>query len=110
MAKENVAARRVSKNKNTSANAAKIVVKKRQTGTSERIEEQEDPVGGRHAAAAIAPFKGTGKRGRPAKVAQGVIGNGIRIVDGMALINLTGSRVNRILVIGSDAKTPVTHL
>ena len=42
--------------------------------------------------AAIAPFKGTGKRGRPAKVAQGVIGNGIRIVDGMALINLTGSR------------------
>ena len=99
-----------SKNKNTSANAAKIVVKKGKRGRPKGSKNKKTLLAEGMPLAAIAPFKGTGKRGRPAKVAQGVIGNGIRIVDGMALINLTGSRVNCILVIGSDAKTPVTHL
>lgn len=97
-----------SKNKNTLPKAANVVVKKGKRGRPKGSKNKKTQLA--VGAPSVAPFKGAGKRGRPAKIAAGIVGNGIRIVDGMALINLTGSKVNRILVIGSDAKTPVTHL
>jgi hypothetical protein len=99
-----------SSKKNDGAKAAAAVVKKGKRGRPKGSKNKKTQPAEGLPVAAVAPFKGAGKRGRPAKIAQGMIGNGIRIVDGMALINLTGSKVNRILVIGSDAKTPVTHL
>lgn len=110
MAKRNPGRPKASKSKSELPKAANVGEKKSKRGRPKGSKNKKTLMAEGLPIAAIGPFKGTGKRGRPAKIAQGLLGNGIRIVDGMALINLTGSKISRILVIGSDTKTPVTHL